>query len=149
MAKQLSWDDNVAFTLVRLGHLANRRFAAKLAALGMRPRQVGVLDLLQAGPLSQLDLARALEVTPSVVVDMADDLEQLDAIQRVRDTRDRRRQNLQLTPHGRALARQALQAAAELDAELLADLDAEQVDGLRALLRQVHGRGVRHGHSTG
>lgn len=144
MTEQRSWDDNVAFTLVRLGHLADRRFAEKLAAVGMRPRQVGVLEQLQAGPLSQLDLARALRVTPSVVVDMADDLTELGAIQRVRDTHDRRRQNLRLTPRGRALARRALQAATEVDAELLAGLDAGQLDGLRAALRQVsadHGLG--------
>lgn len=139
----------MSFTLVRLGHFANSRFAEKLAGLGLRPRQVGLLDLLDAGPLSQRDLARALQVTPSVVVDMADELEKLDAIQRVRDTRDRRRQNLQLTSHGRSLARCALRIASELDAELLVNLGTEQADCLRAALRNVtatHGLGFRDRH---
>jgi DNA-binding MarR family transcriptional regulator len=135
--QQPSWDDNVSYALVRLGHLANRRFAERLAGLGLRPRQLGLLDVLEAGPLSQLELAGALGVTPSVVVDMVDELEALDAVRRVRDTHDRRRQNLQLTRRGRSLGARALRLADQLDAELLAPLDDQQAGHLRAAIAQL------------
>jgi DNA-binding MarR family transcriptional regulator len=137
VGRQSSWDENLSYALVRLGHLANRRFAERLAELGLRPRQLGILDKLQAGPISQLELAGALGVTPSVVVDMADELEALDAVRRVRDTHDRRRQNLQLTRRGRSLASRALRLAEQLDTELLAPLSDEQAGLLRAAVAQL------------
>lgn len=137
VTKARGWDDMVSYALVRLGHLANRRFAEKVADVGLRPRQVGALDLLRAGPMAQLDLAETLQVTPSVVVDMVDELEALGAVQRVRDSRDRRRQNVELTSRGRSLARRTLQLAAQLDTELLAGLSDDQARVLRAALVQI------------
>lgn len=139
MAGEQTWADNVAYRLVRLGHVAGARFAEKLAALGLRPRQVGVLDRLEAGPMAQLELARALGVAPSVVVDMVDELEAMDAVRRERDPGDRRRQNVVLTRRGRSLARRALHVAYEVDADLLGQLSARQSKEFRSALQRIEG----------
>jgi DNA-binding MarR family transcriptional regulator len=128
---------SVAFQFVKLGQQANNRFVDQLAPMGLRPRHCGVLELLRGGPLAQLDLANTLGVAPSVIVDMVDELQDLRAVDRVRGTVDRRRQFIELTAHGRALIRRAANAARELDAELLHDLDTDQRDALRDALARV------------
>ncbi|MCW2939303.1 MAG: putative MarR family transcriptional regulator [Actinomycetia bacterium] len=129
-----SMTQTVAFQLSKLGQLSTALFAARLAPLGLRPRHCAVLELLRGGPLAQLELARAIGVTASVVVDMLDELQSLNAVRRVRDTEDRRRQLIELTPTGRDLGRQAFAAATETDAELLSGLDPAQLTALRSVL---------------
>ena len=128
---------SVVFLLGKLGKQATDGFAGRLAELGLRPRHCGVLESLRGGPLAQLALARLLGVTPSVVVDMVDELEALDAVRRVRDSADRRRQLVELTPEGRELSRRAARLAHETDAELLAALDAPRLEALRDALAVV------------
>jgi DNA-binding MarR family transcriptional regulator len=128
---------SVAFQLVRLGQLASHEFVDRLAPLGLRPRHCALLELLREHPMAQLDLAHQLGVAPSVVVDLVDELEELSAVQRARDTTDRRRQYVALTAHGRALVRKAANAARALDADLLRDLDSTQCEHLRAGLHDV------------
>lgn len=128
---------SVAFQLVKLGQQANNRFVDQLAPMGLRPRHCGVLELLRGGPMAQLDLANALGVAPSVIVDMIDELQDLRAVDRVRGTTDRRRQFIELTAHGRSLIRRAANAARELDAELLQALNTDQRAVLKASLAQV------------
>ncbi len=123
---------SITFQLVKLGQLANSRLADLLAPLGLRPRHCGLLELLRDGPMAQLDLANGLGVAPSVIVDMIDELQDIGAVDRVRGTVDRRRQFIDLTAHGRTLARRAATAARELDADLLGDLDTEQCARLRS-----------------
>ena len=100
------------------------------------PRPYGPQQLLAAGPKAQLELARTIGVTPSVVVDMLDELEELAALRRVRDTVDRRRQLIELTPEGHGLRRTAVRLAGETDEELLGVLTTEET----ALLRRALGR---------
>ncbi len=128
---------SVAFLLGKLGRLATQGFADRLAPLGLRPRHCGVLESLRGGPLAQLTLARALGVAPSVVVDMVDELEALDAVRRVRDTTDRRRQLVELTPEGRALSQRAAHLSHETDAALLAALDAPRLEAFRDALATI------------
>ncbi len=129
--------NSVTFQLLKLGQWANNRFVHQLAPLGLRPRHCAVLDLLRTAPLAQLEIAQCLGVAPSVVVDMIDELQDLHAVARVRSSQDRRRQFVELTPHGRSLVRRVANAARALDADLLRDLDSEQCAGLRASLDQV------------
>jgi DNA-binding MarR family transcriptional regulator len=137
MSPQVSVTDSTAFLLGKLGQMATARFADHLAPLGLRPRHCGVLELLGRGPMTQLDLARNLTVTPSVVVDMLDELEALNAVRRVRDTTDRRRQLVELTPNGRALIRRAARLAHQTDVELLHPLDPTQTEALRNALEHL------------
>jgi DNA-binding MarR family transcriptional regulator len=128
---------SATFLLGKLGRIATSRFADRIAEYGLRPRHCGVLEWLGAGSATQLDLARALGVTPSVVVDMLDELEALDAVRRNRDPADRRRQIVELTPAGHSLITEAAAAAREVDAELLAGLALDHRADLVVTLRQL------------
>ena len=137
MVAQESVASSATFLLGKLGGIATSRFADRIAEFGLRPRHCGVLEWLGAGSATQLDLARALGVTPSVVVDMLDELEALDAVRRNRDPADRRRQIVELTPAGRTLITRAAAAAREVDAELLGRVPVDRRADLVVTLRQL------------
>ncbi|KUM85751.1 hypothetical protein AQI88_41595 [Streptomyces cellostaticus] len=129
--------NTVGFLLGKLGQQANGRFADRLAPLGLRPRHCAVLEFLSGGPRAQLELAKAVGVTASVVVDMLDELEELGAVRRVRDTTDRRRQLIELTPAGRELRRQTLSLARQNDEDLLSAIDPAEAAALRQTLGRI------------
>jgi DNA-binding MarR family transcriptional regulator len=129
--------DTVVFQLGKLGQLATNRFADRLAPLGLRPRHCGVLELLRDSPLPQLDLAKQLDVAPSVIVDMLDELEAIGAVRRTRDAVDRRRQLAELTAEGESLSRRVAQLARRVDAEILALLEPAQAATAREVLHRL------------
>lgn len=129
--------DSVAFQLAKLGQLATARFADRLEPLGLRPRHCAVLALLAGPPMSQLELANRVGVTPSVVGEMLDELHAIGAVRRIRDDADRRRQLTKLTAHGRALSRRATHLAHQIDSELMAKCAPEQAIILRKALREL------------
>ncbi len=127
--------ETITFRLGLLGAFLTDRFSADVSSLGLKPKHAGMLNVLAAnGTTSQMEMAQILRVAPSLVVALADHLESLGAIERLRDPEDRRRQNLSSTPHGRALLRKCLDAAHAIDAETTADLTtAERADLHRIL----------------
>ncbi|GAA4219824.1 DNA-binding MarR family transcriptional regulator [Streptosporangium album] len=137
MQPQESVTESLAFLLGKLGQMATGRFADRLAPLGLRPRHCAVLELLATAPLGQLALAQTIGVTPSVVVDMLDELEAVGALRRVRDSTDRRRQVVEITDGGRALALSAARLAKQVDIELLRELDSTQATAVREGLARV------------
>jgi DNA-binding MarR family transcriptional regulator len=125
----------VVFRLGTLGAVAAESFAAKIEAFDLKPKHAGLMTALQAGvAASQQELATKLGVAPSLVVTLADHLEALGAIQRVRDPHDRRRQVLTLTDHGRKLLDDCAAAARDLDAEFTAGLSSSQLGALHQSL---------------
>jgi DNA-binding MarR family transcriptional regulator len=77
---------------------------------------------------------------------MADDLEGMGALRRLRDHADRRRQTLAVTPKGRAMLRQAYLIAQEADEQLLAALATDERSTLLKLLRGIAAEvGLPHG----
>ena len=127
----------MTFLLGKLGGTAAAQFAAKLAPSGITPRHCAVLELTAHESMSQLELANRVGVTPSVVVDMLDELEPLGAIKRVADPSDRRRRIISLTPAGRKLHALAVAAAAAVDQELLDGLKPGERTALVSALRHV------------
>ncbi|WP_042375838.1 MarR family winged helix-turn-helix transcriptional regulator [Streptacidiphilus melanogenes] len=126
----------LVFKLGTLGTVATDRFTRALETfdLGLKPKHVGLLVALGAGAAaSQQELAARMGVAPSLVVSLADHLEQLNAVQRVRDPQDRRRQVLTLTDDGRRLLDRCEVASRELDADLAAEL----TDAQRAALAEA------------
>lgn len=125
----------VSFRLGTLGSAVADRFAARIEAYDLKPKHAGLLTALSLEQAaSQQELAIRLGVAPSLVVALADHLERLGAIERVRDPQDRRRQVLTLTDRGRELLRDCTEAARTLDDELTAGLTAAE---RRALLRAL------------
>lgn len=132
----------VVFNLGTLGTLAADRFAERVEALGLKPKHAGLLAALDAGQAaSQQDLARRLGVAPSLIVALADQLQELGALERVRDAEDRRRQVLNLTTEGRRLLSDCVAAAQAVDKELTSGLSDTQRAALARGLRLL---GERH-----
>jgi DNA-binding MarR family transcriptional regulator len=125
----------VAFRLGTLGSLVADEFAARIEKYGLKPKHAGLLTALSAGVVaSQQDVATRLGVAPSLVVSLVDHLEELGAVQRVRDPGDRRRQVLNLTDHGRELLAECAAAARSFDAELTSVLTPDQSAALQEVL---------------
>jgi DNA-binding MarR family transcriptional regulator len=133
--KSAELTETLTFRLGALGSRVADRFVAAVARYDVKPKHVGLLVAIDAsGPASQLELARVLRVAPSLVVQLADHLVALGAIERSRDAKDRRRQYLLLTAAGRRLLTACGEAARQVDEELAAGLSAGQLDELRGLL---------------
>lgn len=116
----------MAFRVATLGAVVTERMADAIAAFELKPKHVGLMVLLETrGTTTQLDVARTMKVAPSLIVSLADHLEGLGAIVRVRDAGDRRRQLLSLTEEGHRLLGRCLEVARALDAELGAGLAPE------------------------
>jgi len=130
--------DTLAYRLGTLGGRVADRFSQAVAGYGVKPRHVALLVVIDSSrPASQLELARQLRIAPSLVVQLADHLVALGAIERSRDARDRRRQYLLLTDAGRRLLAACAGAARRIDEEVAAGLDDGQRDDLRLLLAKV------------
>ncbi len=74
--------------------------------------------------LSQLELSRRLNLDPTIIVGLLDELEGRGLVTRVRDPADRRRHLLELTSGGRRLQQRAAKAVAIAEREFLAPIGA-------------------------
>ena len=127
-----------SFLLVQLGTHRHRRFAERLAPLGLHPRHFGMLNHLAVNEgQSQQSLSTALGIHRSAVVALVDDLEERGLAERRRHPVDRRAYALHLTPKGRRVLAELERAADEDEAELLAALNASERSRLIALLQRV------------
>ena len=115
------------YLLSKLGGASTERFSSALESLGLRPKHCGLLAAVQAWPMaSQQMLGRALGLVPSAIVAMMDDLEAMDAIQRVPANEDRRRYGIVLTAQGQSLLKRATTLARRLDDALLDPLSEQE-----------------------
>src|SRR3954454_23135382 len=126
-------------TLAMLLHLSkavHRRSSEEL--LGMRMRQFLVLSYLnESSPSRQQDLCETLMLDANNCVLLLNELEDAGWTQRTRDAGDRRRHVVVITDAGRAALERAREAQGTLEDEVLAALDPEEREQLRALLRKT------------
>lgn len=135
-------DDPVtAYTgyLLKRAHHAVRTHAENaLGPLSIEPRHFGVLATLKAlAPCSQQRLAAALGVTPPVVLQHVDGLEEHGLVLRTRNPSDRRAYDLTLTAEGERRLAAARRVAAELQRELVERLGERNERELRRLLGKL------------
>lgn len=134
-------NSSAVFRLGVLGAMATDLFAARIEAHQLKPKHVGLMVALDAGRASsQLEIAGVMSVAPSLVVALADHLQKLGAIERVRDPADRRRQALTLTEHGRELLAVCEELTQSADAEFAADLTPAESAVLTGLLDRLAAR---------
>src|ERR1700730_4531584 len=90
-----------AFLLAQLGAHAASQFAERLGVLDLTPADAGILRLLRvaAGP-SQQELAARLQIHPSRLVAILDNLEKRGVVERRPNPEDRRLYSLFLTRDG-------------------------------------------------
>ena len=118
----------LGFLVVRLAEAVDRAFVAALADLGLKPRQLRLLVLVDRAPgLNQRGLARQLEVDAGNLISILDGLEADGLLQRTRDAKDRRQRLVGLTPKGRRVLAAAQEATAAVEAEVFAGVPAAQL----------------------
>ncbi|MEV8036755.1 MarR family winged helix-turn-helix transcriptional regulator [Streptomyces sp. NPDC086182] len=106
-----------------------------LGAVGMRIRDFFVLAALAGGPeLSQQDLSRLLNLDPTTVVTVIDEMERNGHVERRRNPADRRRYNLILTESGREALATADRVATEVESTFFGGLTEDEREALRKML---------------
>ncbi|WP_046775524.1 MarR family winged helix-turn-helix transcriptional regulator [Streptomyces yangpuensis] len=120
------------------GAVTQTRMKRALGAAGLTPRHAMTLMHLEGGPISQRALADRLEVDPSVLVGVLNDLEGEGLAERRRDPADRRRHNVAITPAGAAALTKTNTALDEVEDGMFAGLSAPERGQLRALLDRVN-----------
>ncbi len=126
-----------ATLLSRAAQRLRDRFEERVADLGLRSKQYGVLILLQDEPLTQIEIARSLEVDRTTMVSLIDDLVRLELVERAPHPEDRRAHAVTLTAKGREVLEVATRAVDEVEAECLAPLSPAERTQLRHLLQQI------------
>ncbi|MER5929094.1 winged helix DNA-binding protein [Streptomyces sp. NPDC002054] len=129
-----------AYLLYAIGKHARRRLTERLGAHGLRLWHLTVMDLLaELGPQAKGALAARLDMNASDLVKVVNELTKRDYVVCVRDTDDRRRILVRLTPAGKAALDRINAEIATADEDLLAPLTGAERARLTALLQRVHG----------
>ena len=133
--------------VAQVGALGSRLFGERVAAMGLTLPQSALLRAIAREPgQSQQALAEHLELGPSRLVVLIDELERAGVVERRAHPTDRRQRAVHLTDAGRARMRELVVAAADHEDALCRALD----DDDRARLRELLGRiAADHGLRAG
>ena len=127
-----------AFLLAQLGAHAASQFAERLAVLDLTPPDAGILRLLHiAAGLSQQELAAKLNIHPSRLVAILDNLEKRGFVERRANPDDRRLYSLHLAQAGGEALERIGRVAREHQDALLSALSKEERDQLANLLLRI------------
>jgi DNA-binding MarR family transcriptional regulator len=128
------------FLLSWNGRRTAHEFAQALEPLGLRPPHFGVMTLIATDPgLTQQELAERSLIDPSSMVAVVDELEELGYAERQVHPGDRRKHAVHLTADGQRILERARAAAMKTAKDILAPLDADEIETLRRLLRKLAG----------
>ncbi|MGI5449655.1 MarR family winged helix-turn-helix transcriptional regulator [Streptomyces sp. CA-243310] len=119
------------------GSVTQTRMKKALSAAGLTPRHAMTLMHLEGGPVGQRALAARLEVDPSVLVGILNDLERDALVERRRDPADRRRHNVAITAAGSAALGETNAALDAVELGLFSGLSGADQETLRALLARI------------
>ena len=127
-----------AFLLAQLGAHAAAQFAERLGVLELTPADAGILRLLRAeAGLSQQELAGRLQIHPSRLVAILDNLEKRGFVERRANPDDRRLYSLSLTQGGREALEKIGDVARKHQDALLSSISWEERNTLAALLLRI------------
>ncbi|MEU7070692.1 MarR family transcriptional regulator [Streptomyces narbonensis] len=129
--------DRLGFLLSFRGELTGARIRAALGVVGLHPRKAMTLMRLAPGAMSQRELAAVMEVDPSQLVAILNELESEGLAERRRDPADRRRHIVEITPAGAEALERVDSAVSAAERELFGDLSAAEQAVLRGLLDRV------------
>ncbi|MFJ8026205.1 MarR family winged helix-turn-helix transcriptional regulator [Streptomyces sp. NPDC096311] len=129
--------DRLGFLLAWHGRITDAFIRRALGTTGLTPRHAMTLMHLDTGAMSQQSLIDRLEVDPSVLVAILNDLEGGDLVHRRRDPADRRRHIVEITPEGSVTISTLDTALTKVENELFADLSAQERATLQDLLNRV------------
>ena len=124
--------------LIRRAQQAHMFHWQRIVSSDISSPQFGVLSSLKATPgLSQADLCAELDLDRSTIADIVQRLVDRGLISRERHAEDKRRYCLFLTDQGTREYAALLPKVSELDAELTANLSAQEHDKLQVLLERL------------
>jgi MarR family 2-MHQ and catechol resistance regulon transcriptional repressor len=124
--------------LLRAGKAVLARVEPRLAAAGLTPTQLGVLEaVLHKGPLTQRELGRKVLTSAGNMTDVVDKLEGRGLVCRTRSPRDRRIVSVTLTPAGRSLIEALFPRHARDIAAAMGGLSVAELQALGVLLRKL------------
>lgn len=107
-----------------------------LGELGLTGMSYMALAILENDhPQSQLEVSRLVGCAPAQVVSLADELERLGFVERVRDPADRRRSLLKVTQAGRKALAKGDRVAEDVEAGMFGHLDPDERGRMHAALR--------------
>jgi DNA-binding MarR family transcriptional regulator len=136
--KKKAGHPSAAWLLAQVGAHAAAQFARRLSALGLEPPHAGILRVVSSsGGISQQALANRLDIFPSRLVALVDELEGRGLLERRSNAEDRRTYALQLTDKGRKTLESIGRVAREHDEALCAALTAAERERLAALLLRI------------
>lgn len=134
----------LAMLLVSTGKQIADQIKPAFDAEGMRWRHVEVLALLAArASTTQQQLIEAMDLDPSSLVGLLNELETAGAVRRVRDPQDRRRHLVEATTGGSQVLARVLAGITVVEQTVLAVLTDEEQRILRRLLTPVRHRTTR------
>lgn len=142
---------SLAFLLSQVGIHAARQFAERLEEVGLQPPLFRILNLVDAAEgRSQQAIGEAIQVPPSRMVALVDELEEGGLVERRPNPDDRRIRALFLTGKGRSKLARAREIARAHEEQLTVGMAAADRDRLTRLLQQIVdtqtiGRGVHPG----
>lgn len=115
---------SLGYVLARVGAIAIERFRSHLEELDIRPRHYSVLSVLhqRTEPSPQYLVAGCIELDPSSLVEVIDEMEARGLVRRERDPSDRRRNVLIMTERGRDILQRARRVATDAEEELFGHL---------------------------
>ena len=129
---------STGFLLKRLGWTIKERAHDALEPTGMSPQHHAVLSLLDERACgAQGAIADALGYDRSQLVGLLDELEERGLVARKRDSEDRRRQVVKLTPAGKEALTELRAIAKAVEKEFLAPLSPEERRALHTLLQRL------------
>ena len=127
-----------AFLLAQLGAHAASQFAERLGVLELTPADAGILRLLGAeAGLSQQELAARLQIHPSRLVAILDNLEKRGFVERRANLDDRRLYSLHLTQAGGEALQKIGSVARKHQDALLSSISLEERNTLATLLLRI------------
>ena len=128
----------VAFLLVQLGTHVAGLYGERLKPLGLEQRHAGMLvRLAQNNGRSQQAIAELMGLTPTRMVFLTDELEELGLVERRRNPADRRSHALYLTEAGTAMLARVREVTRAHEAATTVGLSDAERDQLTVLLQRV------------
>lgn len=144
----------LAFLLSQVGIHASRRFAERIAEVDLNPPLFRILNLIDAAEgQSQQAIGAGIQVPPSRMVALVDELEERGLVERRPNPGDRRVRALFLTRKGRSALTRGRTIAKAHEEELTEGMSETDRTRLTKLLQkmvdqQAIGRGVHPGLSS-
>ena len=137
---RFSADQHVGTALRETFRCFAKALSVQMEPFGLSLNMWFVLRALwETDGMSQVDLARRLEVTPAAMVGIVNALQDLGLVARRPSQTDRRAVRVHLTPNGEGLRARATGQALQVDARALRGLSPAEVETMLKLMAKLRG----------